>query len=104
MASRADRHASVPDAHDWTPSGGTPPPCADHHRRLADHSDRINRLADKLDQAEKRLNSGDVTFAELRKDIHTLTESVTGLTGSIRWVGGLIIAAVITAVLSQVLK
>jgi hypothetical protein len=112
MASRSDRQATRASG-EFTPHDNTLPPplpCNDHERRIEGHSAKIRALEDSIDAtldklaaAERRLNNGDVTFAEVRKDIHALTASVAGLTGTIRWVGGMVIAAVIAAVMSGVL-
>lgn len=68
------------------PSGEGPAmPCRDHETRIV-------KLEGKTDDHDRRLHSGDVSFAEFRKDVGALTEKVGELTTSIRdavrWVLG----------------
>jgi hypothetical protein len=46
---------------------------------------RIVKLEDKVDEHDKRLSAGDIGFAELRKDVATLTEKVSELIGVLKW-------------------
>ena len=66
------------------------PPSGEHV--ATSHDARIERLEDRVDDHEKRLAAGDVGFAELRKDVATLTEKVGELTdtlrSAVRWVLG----------------
>lgn len=73
----------------------------EHETRLEDHSRRLVSLEDITDDHERRLASGDVGFAELRKDVANLTGKVGELTdtikGAVRWVLGSVGAVVVTA-------
>ncbi len=72
--------------------------------RVDEHSERIAKLHDKADKHDSRLNSGDVIFAEVRKDIHALTSSVNTLVSTIQWVAGIVGTSVILAIMATVLK
>jgi hypothetical protein len=45
----------------------------------------------RLRSAESQLSTGNATFAEIRKDIHSLAEKVGDLTNAARWLVGLVI-------------
>jgi hypothetical protein len=47
--------------------------------------DRVGRCETRLDGHDIRLGAGDVGFAELRKDVATLTEKVSELIGVLKW-------------------
>jgi hypothetical protein len=47
--------------------------------------DRVGRLEVRVDGHDTRLGQGDVGFAELRKDVATLTEKVSELIGVLKW-------------------
>jgi hypothetical protein len=49
------------------------------------HESRILHLEVKVEEHDKRLGLGDVGFAELRKDVATLTEKVSELIGVLKW-------------------
>lgn len=49
------------------------------------HESRILHLEVKVEEHDKRLGAGDVGFAELRKDVATLTEKVSELIGVLKW-------------------
>lgn len=46
---------------------------------------RIIKLEEKVEEHDRRLGAGDVGFAELRKDVATLTEKVAELVGVLKW-------------------
>lgn len=46
---------------------------------------RIIKLETRVDAHDIRLGAGDVGFAELRKDVATLTEKVSELIGVLKW-------------------
>lgn len=77
----------------------TPPP---PHK--CDQEGRITKLEAKVEAHDAALNKGEVTFAEIRKDIHTLTESVKSLTKVVAWVGFGVVGTVGFAVINLVLK
>jgi predicted nuclease with TOPRIM domain len=54
------------------------------------NAQRIERLEGDMEEVQRRLGAGDVGFAELRKDIGSLTEKVGTLTSILAWVGGAI--------------
>jgi uncharacterized coiled-coil protein SlyX len=62
---------------------------------VTDHTDRIERLEERVADHEKRLAQGDVGFAELRKDIATLTEKVGDLVNAAKWLVGILIVGVL---------
>lgn len=64
---------------------------------MADQTDRIERLEERVADHEKRLGQGDVGFAELRKDIATLTEKVGDLVNAAKWLVGILILGVLTS-------
>lgn len=49
------------------------------------HESRIIKLETRVDAHDIRLGAGDVGFAELRKDVATLTEKVSELIGVLKW-------------------
>ena len=49
------------------------------------------------------LTSGRIEFAEIRKDIASLTDAVKGLTLTFQWVGGVVVLTVLGAVLKLVI-
>jgi len=63
-------------------AAGVDRPCK-HDARLDDHSERLSAI-------ETRINTGDVAFAEIRKDLETLTSKVGALTSVLAWVGGVV--------------
>ncbi len=64
-------------------------PCCECHealeKRVDGHSDRIDKQDGKIETHDKRLSLGDVGFAEVRKDIQSLTEKVSSLLGAVWW-------------------
>lgn len=58
---------------------------------------RIIKLETKVEEHDKRLGAGDVGFAELRKDVATLTEKVSELIAVLKWGAFGIIGFVATA-------
>ena len=69
-----------------------PPPhsCTQEHR--------ITKLETRADAHDDRLSAGDVGFAEVRKDIHNLTEKVGALTSAAYWLVGVILLGVLSSV------
>jgi hypothetical protein len=63
----------------------------------------IERLRDTQQEHATMLTSGRIEFAEIRKDIASLTEAVKGLTATFQWVGGFVVLAVLGAVLKLVI-
>ena len=62
-----------------------------------EHESRIIKLEEKVEDHDKRLGAGDVGFAELRKDVATLTEKVSELISVLKWCVFGIIGFVATA-------
>lgn len=58
---------------------------------------RIIKLESRVDDHDKRLGAGDVKFAELLKDVSTLTEKVSELLSVLKWGALGIIGFVATA-------
>lgn len=50
---------------------------------------------EEINKIKDRLSQGDVGFAELRKDVVTLTEKVSGLTNAAWWLIAVIMVGVI---------
>jgi uncharacterized coiled-coil protein SlyX len=79
------------------------PPSGEHTAVECKNESRIMRLEDRVDDHDRRLAAGDVGFAELRKDVASLTEKVGELTdtlkSAVRWVLGTVGTAGIGALI-----
>lgn len=57
---------------------------------------RIGVLETRVDSHDLRLSAGDVGFAEVRKDLHSLAEKVGALTNAAYWLIGVVIFGVLS--------
>ena len=64
-------------------------PCDDHGRRIC-------QLEETARDHSERLGQGDVGFAEMRKDIHSLTEKIGTLTTAAYWLIGVLVLGVLS--------
>jgi hypothetical protein len=77
-----DRIRKVLDEQErYRPASGETPA----HLPCKDHDSRLIKLEEKVERHDERLGAGDVGFAELRKDVATLTEKVGELIGVLKW-------------------
>lgn len=60
-------------------SGEYNPVGLDHGQRISALEKQGDNHADKIDRHNQRLSLGDVGFAEVRKDIHVMTEAIKNL-------------------------
>jgi hypothetical protein len=56
--------------------------------------ERLDQHDEALDEHGRRLATGDIGFAELRKDVSALTEKVGELIGVLKWCAGGIVGFV----------
>ena len=62
----------------------------------------VQRMIETQKDHEMKLTSGRIEFAEIRRDITSLTEAVKGLTTTVQAAGGVVMLAVLGAVLKLV--
>ena len=99
------RHISpAPEAHrprDFVPQDT---PCEMHSMRIKSVEDKVESLAASAKEHGAALSDGKVQFAEIRKDLASVTEAVKGVSANINRGVWIIVGSVAAAVLGLVIK